>query len=540
MNLQQVELFDADPLTTSRLDLSDFGNAHRLQRISDNKLRWVEDLEAWAFYDGKRWSTECGEIEARKMAHLVIPHIRKEMRALGALLKDHEALAEEFPAATIEKSIEKVEKRVADLGQHAVRSGNARMTNGMLMQARSLLPAMFADFDKDPLVFNCLNATLRFVRGGDGKWSVSARPHDPADMLMKIANVEYEPKAKCPFWRERLAMLTPDPEQLEAFQLLYGYTLTALTSDQAFYVHQGRGGDGKSATHLALADLHGDYFRHAGVKTFLQGADRGGAEHRSDLVRLAGDVRFVTCDEPKARSVWDGETMKQVTGSQITARGSGAKTEITYRPRFKLFIECNNIPRAPSDDKGFRRRFKLYQWRVSLPEPGQDGYEPIDAVLDRLAAEKSGILNWLIEGCLKWLATRVIPQPKAMDDVLKDYWADSSPMLEWMAEWCDTSDRSARTAFKDLHDAYKKWCEDNGVEHPMSATAFGRALRDRQHPMIKDSRGIRWRIGIKLRDEGFFGDSPVPAAAPVASPARSATSADGPNSGPDDEELIRP
>jgi putative DNA primase/helicase len=52
---------------------------------------------------------------------------------------------------------------------------------------------------------------------------------------------------------------------------------------------------------------------------------------------------------------------------------------------------------------------------------------------------KSGILNWLIEGALHWLETREIPQPKAMQEVLSDFWADSSPMLEWMGEWCDTS-----------------------------------------------------------------------------------------------------
>src|SRR3546814_4609267 len=39
---------------------------------------------------------------------------------------------------------------------------------------------------------------------------------------------------------------------------------------------------GKSMTHQTLADLHGDYYRHAGVKTFLQGRDGGGAEHRSE------------------------------------------------------------------------------------------------------------------------------------------------------------------------------------------------------------------------------------------------------------------
>jgi hypothetical protein len=44
---------------------------------------------------------------------------------------------------------------------------------------------------------------------------------------------------------------------------------------------------------------------------------------------------------------------------------------------------------------------------------------PIDEVLARLKAERSGILNWLIAGALEWLETRTIPQPSAMAEVLK-------------------------------------------------------------------------------------------------------------------------
>jgi hypothetical protein len=32
-----------------------------------------------------------------------------------------------------------------------------------------------------------------------------------------------------------------------------------------------------------------------------------------------------------------------------------------------------------------------------------------------------------------------------------------------------------------------------------ATTAFGRALRDKQHAVWKDSKGNRWRKGIKLR-----------------------------------------
>jgi putative DNA primase/helicase len=521
-----IDIPDADPLRLAFFEQSDLGNAERLKALAGGKLKWIEDLQAWAWYDGKRFDVERGAIAAQRLAHEVVRHIRIESAAIYDL-HDRCEQGESDALELLNRlkgpkyDVEKLKTLGSGLIKHALKSGSASMTAGMLRQARSDLAALSEDFDVDPLVYNCRNRTLRFVQR-DGAWQVVDRPHDPADMLMRIADVDYEPEAKCAFWTERLALLTPDAEQFAALQPLYGYTLTGLTSDQAFYVHQGRGGDGKSATHMALAELHGDYYRHAGVKTFLQGADRGGAEHRSDLVRLRGDVRFVTCDEPKARSVWDGETIKQVTGSLITARGSGERTEVTYRPRFKLFTECNTIPRAPSDDKGFRRRFKLYQWKVSLSELAE-GEMPIDEVLSRLRAERSGVLNWLIAGALQWLTTRTIPQPTAMEAVLQDFWADSSPLLEWMGERCDCTDPTASAPAKDLHEDYKAWCEERGIEHVMTSTAFGRALRDKQFAAVKDSRGIRWRKGIRLLSSAER-DALFAASAVAVSPARAASS----------------
>lgn len=511
MTAQMIPMTIPDPLKTAWLDTSDFGNGKRLVEIAGGKLLWIEETQAYAHYDGRRWSLERGNIEAQRLAHRVIEHIDAEAEALGEIAEDTVALRERLGAWC---STEIAMKRVETLRGHAVRSGSAGMTSGMLKQARSFLSATIDDFDRDPLVFNTLNWTLRFVQGEKG-WEVRATPHDPTDMLMQLANVEYEPGAKAPFHEERLAMLTPDPEQLAAFKLLYGYGLTGLVSDQAFYVHQGKGGDGKSMTHEAFADLFGDYYKHAGVKTFLQGKDGGGAEHRSDLVRLKGDIRFVTCDEPKARSVWDGEIIKQVTGSKITARGANERTEVTFGPRFKMHVECNIIPRAPSDDRGFRRRFKLYQWKVSLGDTPA-GELPPDVVLYRLAQEKPGILNWLIEGACEWLATRKIPQPSAMNEVLADFWADSSPLLDWMGEWCDTSDPNAKESAKALYDNFKAWCEARGVDPIMTPTAFGRALRDKQHAVVKDSRGTRWRKGISLRARGLFGADDAPEAASAA------------------------
>jgi putative DNA primase/helicase len=299
---------------------------------------------------------------------------------------------------------------------------------------------------------------------------------------------------------------------------MYGQTLTGLTDCEEFYVHKGRGGDGKTKTHEILAHGHGDYYRHAGVKTFLQASfQKSGAEHRADLVELAGDIRFVVCDEPPRLSMWDGEVLKQVTGGgEITARGAGVARPVTFKPRWKLFVEVNPTPKMPGDDKGFRRRFRLIQWLVDL-NLIEGGFEPPAALRERLWSEQAGILNWLIGGCLEWLGDRRVPVPDRESEALADFWATDNPLGEWLDEECDLRDRDAETGSTVLFTAFKAWMERNEVEEESikkwNATRFGKELGQRQLVGKKDRRGNKVRRGIRLRADGMGPSAGRPAAA---------------------------
>src|SRR4051812_19544756 len=134
--------------------------------------------------------------------------------------------------------------------------------------------ASLDEFDTEPLAWHCLNGTVRFEQEG-GIWlSRFEHGHRASDRFMQMANVEYQHGATCPAWRSRLDLLHRDPAARLAIQRIYGMTLTAHVSDQAFYVFQGKGGDGKSMTDGIIGELQGDYFRAAGPKTFLEGKDR--------------------------------------------------------------------------------------------------------------------------------------------------------------------------------------------------------------------------------------------------------------------------
>lgn len=525
-----------DPLQLAWYECNDYGNARRLAVLAKGLLKWVDDRH-WAAFDGRRWSEREGGFRARMLAHQVAQHIHDEAAALGALIGDPKnpdvaALNKRFKDGWCTPQL--ALDRLTMLHRHAIKSGNAAQTAAMLTQARDMaeMRAWSEEFDTDELAYNVLNGTLRFRKGDDGGWRVAFQEgHEPRDMFTQLADVEYVPAAACPQWLERLALVQPDAEQRDCLAMLYGQSLTGLTDGEEFYTHQGQGGDGKSKTHEILADLHGDYFRHSPVKTWLAASfQKSGSEHRSDLVRLKGDIRFVTSEEPPRNAMWDSEILKQATGGgSITARGSGERAEITYKPRFKLHVEVNKFPAAPSDDRGWWRRQFPVSWPCDTAKlPG--GAEPPAQLIARLSAEKSGILNWLIEGCLAWLPLRKVPRPAIVDAAIASLRSGSSPVAEWLAEACDLSDRSQREGATVLYNAFKAWCEAQSLDKIPTQRRFGDGLTDRQVYVAKDRRGNKVRCGISLltSDPLLGGQNRTPSAdAPGSSPKATDAPEDG-------------
>jgi putative DNA primase/helicase len=497
-----------DPLSMAWLDCNDLGNAERLVRLAKGLLLWVEAL-GWVAYDGKRWTARDGERMAARLAHDVARHVDAEAKALDDLLeaaKDDAAVAERI-GIPVSRTI--VEERVEQLRKHAVKSGNAAQTAAMLTQAKTLIAARREEFDTDPLALNVQNGTLRFYReagppaADPGGWRVRLDAHEPRDMIMQISGFVYDPDADCPEWRARMLVVQPDRDQRAMLQMLYGYVLTGLISEQKWFIFQGRGGDGKSVTNTVIAGLMGDYYRHAQIETFLEGARKSGSDHSSDLARLQGDIRLVTCDEPGRNATWNGSRLKQVTGGKITCRPL-RQEEIEYFARWKLVVEVNPLPAVPTDDDGFWRRVRLVPWTYQFDKDGQAA-EPWELIISRLTTEGSGILNWMIAGLLKWLERRRLPDSKMAVEAVDEYRQSASPIGEWIADRCDTSDREAKTPASGLYEDFKAWCERAGIEKMPTQTAFGRALRDRQIRIWKDPRGNRWRKGIKLKPDGIGG-----------------------------------
>lgn len=515
-----------DPVRLAWEELSDLGNAERLKARAGGRLAHVHEW-GWLAYDGVRWSAEDGQRLASLAAHQVARDMRGEIAAIGPAAVPDEQLEKTFGAWCVP---EVRKTRLVELRKWAVSSGMAARTTAMLQQAAHLLDRPRDSFDKDPLTINTLSHTLRIRRvpvssadpaaparspsrppnsvtvpetgSGSGPmreyvWTVEPSAHDAGDMLTRATACDYDPAAECRVFRGHIETVLPDPEVRRHFQELLGYALAGKRTEQIMLIVQGRGSDGKSTAMDMFLEMMGSYGVSADVQTFIAGPQRSAADASPDLARLAGDTRFVLTAEPKRGQALDEGRVKQFTGGgKITARMLHGDP-FEYTPRGLLVMECNSRVRISGDDDGIWRRIEMVLF------PHQFKGDAIDKTMkDRIRPEFAGVLNWGLEGLLRLLERGRLDRPQAVIEALDDYRRSANPFGEWMAERVDTSDPVALSLSGALFDDYKQYCTDNGVgdRETMNATAFGRALGDRQILKgPKDGSGKIQRRGAKLR-----------------------------------------
>jgi P4 family phage/plasmid primase-like protien len=462
--MQRKELVKKTAPVSGEYHLTDLGNAKRLANIVSGNARYCYPYKSWLIWNGKRWA----EDKTGKM----------ERYAIDAVLEIYDEA----------RNINDFEKRKKML-TFAVKSESAASIRNMIELARPLdnIPIMPDEMDLDPMLFNVQNGTIDLRTG-------QMRPHNRDDKITKISPVTYDPSATCPRWDAFLnTIFSKNAELIEYIQKQAGYALTGETKEEDFSIHYGTGGNGKSKFNDEIAYIEGDYFVKANVETILNSKNtRSGSAASGDVARLAG-ARLVIASEPERGAELKEGFIKDLTGrEQITARRL-YEQEFQFKPTFKFWLITNHKPVVKSQDNGMWRRVKLVPFEVTIPE------DKIDLNLDiRLKEESSGILNWMIEGCLKW-QKEGIKTPDMVKNATTAYKEDMDTLGDFFTSCCDFGDKKATTPNKWLYNwLYLAWCEITN-NNAWSQRAFTSDLQGRGYKNKRLNNGMTWMgVGLKL------------------------------------------
>ena len=462
---EAVERMTRDDVVTRQLGelpTTDLGNAQRLTTRHGRELRYIQPWRRWLVWDGRRWSQDQnGEVQ-RRAKHTV--------RRIYA-----EADASEDP------------ERRAALAKWAGQCEAERKIAAMISLAWSEpgIPVLPDDLDADPWLLNVANGTIDLRTG-------ALRDHDPADLITKLAPVDYDPDATCPVFDRFLTETTCGSDPLATYiQQVSGIGLTGDISEQVFLVYCGGGSNGKSTLIDVQLDIMGDY---AGIappdlltlKTFKP--------HPTEIVDLMGR-RLVVAGETERGDRLRVQLVKQLTGD-ARLKGRGMRQDfVTFRRTFLTLLVTNNRPRIDETTHAVWRRVRLVPFMNKVEGADQDR-----DLGKKLKTEHPGILAWMVRGCLSWRADG-LQTPVEVTGATDEYEARSN-WLKQFTEECLHLNPIMQTTSASLATVLRDWCVDTGLDGDMPS------LRDwlSEHgctPTRTKALGRCWKgVALVQPDEG--------------------------------------
>lgn len=502
---------------------NDTDNGRRLIHWRGDELIFVRDV-GWHVWNGRFWDPVGAAEAAQRLAQRTARWIAAESLVMHPSEEQQAAIdagreARRVPEAERDKAqelaIEEGKKAIAAWSKRrgrrrdfSVSCGNGARIAQMLTQAAPHLTHAVDAMDADPYLVNLENGTLVFEQAEDPDcpdpsivrlvWTVRLKPHDRGDHLAKLMPAVFNPKATYPSWQKFLDLCQPSKAVQRFLQVFYGYSLLGIIGAQKLVFHYGEGANGKSTFIEALWRATGSYAGTLNAESVTGTQSRGAGQATPDIAQLPGK-RLVRVSELPRGEMLREALVKQLTGGEPMMARHNYGNFFELRPVFKATMSGNDKPRIDGIDLGIWRRLALVIWAQTIPEAER---REMETVLAEFAAERSGILNWLLEGALSYLNHGLI-EPPEVKDATKAYRADMD-QVQGFIDACVTRlppptppDEPLLTPSRMIYEAYESWCLANAMK-PWSEKLFSQTLVKKGF-VRRDTR-IRMFEGLRLHD----------------------------------------
>lgn len=491
-----------------RYSLTDLGGARYLRDYIESIGSGVRFSEEAGFFllDGGVWRKDERQ------------GVRTHAQAVADLVRN---LAREAAGAASGGEDEGVsareKKRAARLTRYAAHVQTSRGIDALLreLQAVQGVPASIEDFDKHPDLLAVRNGVIDLRTG-------ELRPHDPALLLTRRVDLDYDPAAKAPRWEQFLGEVFPKFPDLPGYiQRLVGYGITGHTTEQCFAVLWGTGANGKSV----FTDTLTEVFRELTVTTpFSTFEDRAGGIP-NDIAALKGG-RLVMAAEGEQGKPMSEAILKRVTGRDLISARFMRKEFFEFRPTFLLMLATNFKPNFKGQDEGLWRRVKLIPWeRYFKPE------ERDHRLGDALLAEAPGILAWAVRGAIAWRRGG-LQDPPVIRDSTREY-RETSDALYGFLPGVYVPDPAGRVEAKTVFTAFQDYADEGNYLdlRKWSNRALYGALEERGYARRRSTGGKFVIEGIRrARQTDAVPDHDVPEVERSEAPSLAIFSTDKPTS----------
>ena len=458
-----------------KFNFSDVGNAERLIAAYGKIIRYRPGWKnGWLIWSGKHWQVDYDnkiEVLSRKV-------LKKLQQQGDNLPKDDDKYL------MLKKEIYKF----------VLKSEGDNRIRAMINQAKSHSNVVIKKMNKDAYLLNYKNGTLNMKIG-------RLQEHNRKDYITKLIDISYDPEVKCPNWIEFVnKIFMGNTELIEYIQKSIGYSMTGNAALQCFYILHGQGSNGKGTFMKTIQTILGDYSATLKGNSLMEKMGDEGA--RGDLAKLE-DKYFVVVNELEEGKSFDESLVKSLTSGadEVVPVRRMYEEEFDLHPTFKMWMTTNKLPKIKGTDQGIWRRVRKIPFEYDFEKDAEKNENFFE---EKLLLEMPGILNWALEGCLKW-QREGMKVPDIVKYAIDDYKHDMDPIQRFIDECCIVSE-TCKSKRNELYDCYCEWCREN-KEYTLSTIKFNRKLEEKDFKLIV-TKGIRYWKNIGLVTREFEGLTP--------------------------------
>lgn len=463
------------------LKKSETGDAEMLTHMYRDRLVFDHSEKEWYVWNGNHWQLD----KIGHVSNLVAYKIAGQyLHAAGELQKTGNA----DTAAAMTKRAGSLRRR-------------NRISNTLARaQSQPILALTGDEWDSNPWRLGVANGVVDLR---DGEFSEGK----PRNYIRKASPTEWQGlDTPSPRWEQFLSEIFSDDTNTIAFvQRLLGYGLTGLAIEHVLPVLWGDGRNGKGTLIEAIGAVLGNDLATPTESNTLMTAGRGGGGGPQPFLYALRGTRIVWASETNEGQVMNLGLVKQMTGGDtITCRTLHSKP-VTFSPSYLILLMTNNKPHVSAEDPAIWDRLRLIPFTERfVDDPRRENEHPKDKYLSKkLNQEASGILAWLVRGCLEWQRIGGLNAPKTVTEATEDYRREEDILGRFLTE-CTIVKKGAETRAKDLYLAYDAWCEESNIT-PRSNTTFGKKIKRFHLTDDRDNQGVYYKdIGLlRVRGDKF-------------------------------------
>ncbi len=412
----------------------DTGNAVCVKYAHDGKYAYTKS-HGWLVFNGQHWDQDSAE----------------------AYLDDDIAEIMYARQAAIREAGDDCRAKVLPNSQN-IKNIKERLTGKKLFRTE------IKDFDKDPLVLNCLNGLIDLRDG-------QMHPHAPEQKLTHMIPVEYDQSLVHNGWKWWHDWLSATAKGGEAdavwLRKAVGYSITGLTREEVLFYIYGPSRSGKGMfIETILAMLGHPLSDELPFATFTRKDDGNSQNH--DLAPLK-PARFIAASESNSYERFNEAKVKALTGGNKVRCAFKFKTHFSYRPQFKIWLSSNEEINADPDDDAVWGRVRV----IEFPHSHLGAEDKMMKEKFRSPENLKIILAWAVQGALDW-QSEGLAEPASMAEAKRLQRAQRDTVQAFIDDIAERPDEHKDdphagpysdhlTASTDVYKRYRQWCNDNGV-----------------------------------------------------------------------------